>query len=392
MRKISCLLATLFIGAAQASDHLDSAYIDLQPEWDIGDLFLWTGEQTGSPVFLMTFNPLTTHMNDTRAIKLDEKAVYQFKVDTDGDFRADLAYKFTVIGDQQEQGLVVRKSNGKSAMSDTSEDGGDTQTIATGKTSVAGGDVKVITGKNGELVFVGPRQDPFFFDFRTVESPAALDLRFALGADGLPSDGSAANTFGPTNMTVVAIEVPELKGKKFSAWATTSQGGKQVDRCGRASITAIFAVNTPPGRNPAKYPNKNPKPEAKPPLANVPKQIYNTRRPVDDVENYRDMFYDRLVQLQSNNDDAEKLAEFFLPDVLDYDPTSPMGYPNGRNLKEDAVYITLDMINPFLFYDKDTYQFPAENQQKLSANFPYAASPVLFPPKYEQAVKKINGQ
>lgn len=386
------LTTLLLMTSVSASDHLDSAYIDEHPEWDIGDLFIWTGAQTESPVFLMTFNPLTSFMKASRELRLDPDAVYQFKIDIDGDNEADIAYKVTVIGDNPEQVLVLRKSTGPDARSNTSKEGRYTQTVALGKTSVAGGPVKIIKGRNNELLFVGPRQDPFFFDFRTVESPAALDLRFALGADNLPSDGSAANTFGPTNMTVVAVEVPELKGKKFSAWSTTSVEGAQVDRCGRASITAIFTPNTPPGRNSANYPYSNPDPDKEPPLQTAPKQLYNARKPVDDLKNYREMFQYRLVQIQAQKDQIEKLTEFFLPDVLQYDPSKPMGYPNGRNLVEDAVFLTLNMINPFLHYDTSTYQFPAENPQELSINFPYAASPVFFPPAYKQPVAEMNSQ
>ncbi|MDX1555068.1 MAG: DUF4331 family protein [Xanthomonadales bacterium] len=400
MKIRSGLFALLLATSANASDHLDSEYIDHHPEWDIGDLFLWTGAQTGSPVLLMTFNPLTNHPSATAGLKLDPGAVYQFKIDTDGDIEADIAYKFQVIGDAAEQGLVVMKATGAAARTNTMEEAKDSQTVAVGKTSVAGGPVKVIHGRNGELVFVGPRQDPFFFDFRSVESPAALDLRFALSADNLPSDGSAANTFGPTNMTVVAIEVPELKGKKFSAWSTTSVHGEQVDRCGRASITAIFTPNAPPGRNPDNYPYRNPYPQPdcecandEPPPQDTPKQVYNTRRPVNDIENYREMFLYRLKQIQAPEDKLEQLLGMFLPDVLEYDPSQqPMAYPNGRNLYEDAVFITLNEINPFLEYDNVTYEFPARNPQKLSDNFPYAAAPVFFPEPYKQPVETMESQ
>jgi hypothetical protein len=380
-------VALMIVASANASDHLDSAYIDHHPQWDIGDFFLWTGDETGSPVFLMTFNPLTRFMEDTKKLMLDPDAVYQFKIDTNGDFKADIAYKITVTGSDPQQLVVLRKSTGADAQTNDSIEGRNSQSVAIGKTSVAGGPVRVIKGRNDELLFVGPRQDPFFFDFRSVESPAALDLRFALSSDNLPSDGSAANTFGPTNMTIVAVEVPELKGKSFRAWSTTSVEGKQVDRCGRASITAIFIPNTPPGRNPERYKYSNPDPEKKPPLQDVPKQIYNTRDPVDDVEKYSEMFKTRLEQVQTEEKKLNDLVKFFLPDVLEYNPDKPMGYPNGRDLNEDAVFITLNIINSFLSYDEDTYQFPAENPQELSTNFPYAASPVFFPPPYKQQVK-----
>jgi len=331
-------------------------YIDEHPMLDIGDLFLWTGEQTGSPVFMMTFNPLTNTKSNTSQLQLDPEAVYQFKIDTDGDFVADIAYKITIIGNGPQQGMVLRKSTGKDALTEVSENGRYTETIATGKTSIAGGPVTVVEGLSNELLFVGPRRDPFFFDFRSVESPAALDLRFALSGDDLPSDGSAANTFGPTNMTIVALEVPELKGKKFSAWSTTSVHGEQADRCGRASITAIFTPNTPPGRNYNQYPWRNPNndpdnPPAIPPV-DLPKQVYNRTKPVDDLKNYAEMFSYRLQQLQTDEDDIYSLVEFFLPDVLEYDPAQALAYPNGRNLVEDAVFWTLLKINPFLTYDE----------------------------------------
>lgn len=390
MKVFLCFIFTFFLTLANASDHLDSKYLDQHPMWDIGDLFVWTGTQTGGPVLLMTFNPLTGLIKGTRELRLDPEALYQFKIDTNGDFKADIAYQIKVIGKGPEQGLVLRKATGIDALGNHSIDGRDTQTVATGKSSIAGGPVKVIQGMNDELFFVGPRRDPFFFDFRSVESPAALDLRFALSSDNLPSDGSAANTFGPTNMTIVAIEIPELKGKKFSVWGTVAVHGEQVDRSGRAGITAIFTPNTPPGRNPERYPWGSPyyskqKSHEKSPQ-DTPKQVYNTTNPVDDVKNYSDMFRYRLEQLQTTKDRIDPLLSFFLPDVLEYDPSKPMGYPNGRNLREDAVFWTIQTINPFLTYDEKAHEFPAESTQKLSTNFPYAASPVFFPPPWQQPV------
>ncbi|MEH6611745.1 MAG: DUF4331 family protein [Halioglobus sp.] len=400
MKVILCLVILSLVSVVRASDHLDSSYMDVHPMWDIGDFFLWTGAQTGSPVFLMTFNPLTNQIASTRDLQLDEHALYQFKIDTDGDYKADIAYKISIIGSGPEQGVILRKATGADAETNESEDGLHTQTVAIGKSSVAGGPVKVIKGRNEELFFVGPRQDPFFFDFRSVESPAALDLRFALSGDNLPSDGSAANTFGPTNMTVIAVEIPELKGKAFSAWGTSAYKGEQVDRCGRASITAIFTPNSPPGRNLNSYPwrNKYMDPGVKPPMdpkdppQDVPKQIYNATKPVNDVANYRKMFQYRLEQVQTDEKEVERLLGVFLPDVLGYDPSRTMGYPNGRDLVEDAVYWTIAAINPFLAYDEDKYQFPAENPQKLSTNFPYAASPVFFPPHWKQPVEVQQGR
>ncbi len=344
------------------SDHKDSAFIDQHPMVDIGDFFLWPGE-SGGPVFMISLNPLTDpDPRITREIHLDAKAVYEFKIDLDGDHVADLSYKITVEGDVYKQHVTLRKAHGPDAVSNKPV--GDV--IANGHSTPYGaGQADVIYGTSGEKLFVGPRQDPFFFDFRGLISPVSDDLRFALSADGLPTDGSAQDTFGPTNVTIVALEVPDLKGKKIGAWSVTSHAhdGKAFDRAGRASITAIFLPNPPTGRNPKCYP-----------YGGQTKQTYNETEPVNDRENYGKMFRYRLQQIQAD----KSWADFFLPDILTYDPSHPQEYPNGRNLVEDAVFWMIVKLNSFCFIPipaPSDPPFPRLNPQPLLKAFPYALPP-----------------
>ncbi len=373
MRAITVVLILLLAGNVFASDHLDSQYLDELPRLDIGDLFVWTGRETNSPVFLISLNPLTLGEQPVEKLLLDPHALDEFKIDTDNDYRADIAYKLSVSGNAHPQEIVLYRAIGAEA-EDNTLNKGTMSVIAKGQTTIPGKEPSVVSGGGGELLFVGARQDPFFFNFEKIESPVALDLRFALGADGLPSDGTAKNTFGPTNIAAIVLEVPELRGKKFGMWATTSIGGEQVDRCGRASITAIFIPNTPPGRNPEYYTYNNPRKPGSQDPQDRPKQIYNTTRPAEDRENYGDLFRKRLRQLQASN--VEELVAFFLPDIQGYDPTQQMGYPNGRNLEEDAVFWTIKKINPFLA--PEGTPLPYRNTQPLSDRFPYAAVPVDF--------------
>lgn len=344
------------------SDHKDSQFVDSRPMIDIGDFFLWPGE-SGGPVFMISLNPLTNpDPRITREIHLDAKAVYEFKIDLDGDAVADLSYKIRVEGDVPTQRVTLRKAHGPDAASNKPV--GDE--IAHGESTAYGaGDVNVIYGAGGEKLFVGPRQDPFFFDFRGLISPVSDDLRFALSADGLPTDGSAQDTFGPTNVTIIALEVPDLKGREMGAWSVTSlaEDGKAFDRAGRASITAIFLPNPPTGRNPKSYP-----------YGGEIKQVYNETLPADDRENYGKMFRYRLQQIQAD----ESLADFFLPDILTYDPSHPQEYPNGRNLVEDAVFWMIVKLNPFCFIPipaPSDPPFPRLNPQALLKTFPYALPP-----------------
>ena len=361
MRLFVLAILLFSMNQVRASDHLDSEYIDHYPELDIGDLFVWTSENSGDPVFMISLNPLTEPGAATDTLRLDPDALYEFKIDTNDDDKADLAYKINVSGSKQEQTVVMRKATGSNAMNNYPM--GDI--VATGKSSSANGDPRIINGDNGEKLFVGPSQDPFFFNFMSVESPVALDLRFALGNDGLQSDGSADSTFGPTNITAIVLEVPELKDDAFGAWATTSINGEQQDRCGRASVTAIFLPNTPTGRNPTLYPYGDPL-----------KQTYNTTRPQNDRRDYLKPFEYRLGQVQVSEDSISAIGEFYLPDIQGYDPGEKMGYPNGRNLVEDTVYWTLAYINPFMAVTDTSLHLPQTNPQKLRDRFPYVAPTV----------------
>ena len=353
------------------SDHKDSPYVDSHPMIDIGDFFLWPGE-SGGPVFMISLNPLTDpDPRISSEIHLDAKAVYEFKVDLDGDAVADISYKITVEGNVPTQRVTMRKAHGADAVSNKPVG----EVIATGESTAYGAaEATVIMGPNGEKLFVGPRQDPFFFDFRGLISCVADDLRFALSSDGLPTDGSAQDTFGPTNMTIVALEVPDLKGKKIGAWGVTSNqdDGKALDRAARAAVTAIFLPEPPTGRNPDCYPYGE------------LKQPYNETLPVDDVKNYGEAFRYRLRQIQAD----ESWAEFFLPDILTYDPSQPQAYPNGRNLVEDAVFWTIVQLNPFCYIPAASDPpFPRSNPQELLRTFPYA-----LPPTTSYPYMKLSGK
>ena len=114
----------MFADLAIASDHKDSPYTRANPEADIGDAFLFLGDQTGGLVMAFTLNPLSGSgmdgTNPTSEIKLDQELTYIFKLDTDNDLRADLAYKIKatdVPGETQKQEIAIRRASGAEAVS-----------------------------------------------------------------------------------------------------------------------------------------------------------------------------------------------------------------------------------------------------------------------------------
>lgn len=222
----------LVVGWAWASDHLDSPLTHFDPTIDIGDTFAFSGNN--GFVLSMSFNPLSD-AEKSGTMKLDPRALYEFKIDTDGDFIADLAYKLSVAADGagQVQTLTLRRATGADAQSNEAVG----EVVIEGRSSAVG-EIHV-NGGGGIKLFVGPRQDPFFFNFKGVESRTATALRYALSADKLPTDGTSANTFGPTNVTLLVLEVPDLP-QTFIIWGTSSRSGLQLDRAGLSSNTAIF--------------------------------------------------------------------------------------------------------------------------------------------------------
>jgi hypothetical protein len=324
------------------SDHTDAPTTDANPRLDIGDLFVFAGER--GLVLAISVNPLTDPSR-TDALRLDPDGLYEFKIDTDGDALPDVNYKVVVVGDGAVQQMTLLRATGDAAV--PSDRGG--EVVLTGVTS-AGADVAVAESADGVRLYVGPRQDPFFFNFVGVDTPLANTFRDALNGDGLRNEGSSGNTFAPTNVTAIVLEIP-MPATPVAIWSVTSHEGHRIDRCGAPSISAIFLPTT----------------TAAAPFKDL-HDAFNLCDPVDDVERFVWVFR-RTLEFYGSD---PALAERYLPDVLRFDPTQPTGYPNGRGLVEDPVYAQIKRINP----DADPPVGPDTNPLPFLSTFPYLTAPV----------------
>jgi len=372
----------LVAGVAVASDHKDSPYTRDNPAADIGDVFIFQGPETGGLTMVFTVNPLSgapdpdSPPSDT--IKLDPAYVYQFKLDTDGDARADIAYKLRaedIPGEPQKQRITLRMASGAEARAN----GWQGDVIAEGFTTALNAPLEVATGKAGELLFAGVRRDPFFFDFTDVQAPTELAIRQALGAgDNLPAEPSSILAFGKTDMTVVVLEVPMLPDlRQAGFWVVVADdNGTAVDRMGRTGVQGIFLVDPPPGRNEEQY---LPRDRAKYPTIGDLNNAYNSTAPADDLALYGDQFAYRFAQLEMESDRIDERVEFYLPDILRWDADAdPRAYPHQRSLREDSVYWTIENVNPFLYPPEPERGkiLPRYSDQPLSDRFPYVAASV----------------
>lgn len=374
--------ALVFALPATASDHRDAPYTQMNPMSDIGDSFLFQGAQTGGLTMSYTLNPLSgsgapgTLGSDE--IKLDPALIYMFKIDTDDDAVADVVYKVKVAnidGESQRQSLTLRRATGQDARTNR----WDGDVLGTGFTTALNTALEVTNGSNGELLFVGPRRDPFFFDFTTVQAPAALAIKQALaGGDNLPAAPTSLGAFGVSDMTLISLEVPELADIALNYWVMVSDdGGNVVDRMGRAGVQGIFFVDPPVGYNKDHYLPV----DKQYPTVGAFNDAYNAADPDVGLSQFGEQFHFSFERLEVESDALSDKVTFYAPDMIRWDPSQPAGYPNGRSYAEDAIFWTIKDINPFYYAAPDSF-LPRSSDQPLQMDkFPYAA------PSINQAYK-----
>jgi aconitase A len=100
------------------------------------------------------------------------------------------------------------------------------------------------------------------------------------------------------------------------------------------------------------------------------KDTFNRIEPTRDQELFTKKFADILESFGYSPENAQQVALTLLPDILDYDYSSPEGYRNGRKLTDDIIDIQLALLtNGRVTTDK------VEPHQDLLATFPYLGSP-----------------
>jgi hypothetical protein len=226
------------------------------------------------------------------------EALYELKIDADGDAVADIAYRvrFSVFG-YGAQTAIVRRVDGPQATG-TGDDG---RVIVNGAPVSVGREAKV-TEAGGIRFFAGWRSDPFFCDVEGAKN----NLQF-----------TGDDFFADKDVCSIALEVPNsaLGTKELRLWARTlvlGDGGDwvQVERGARPAQAVILVEE---------------------------KDAYLAGEPADD-DRFLAAFAHALEHTGGYTPaEAKRVAGTLLPDVLPYDPTRPASFPdNGRTLTDDA--------------------------------------------------------
>lgn len=322
------------------ADHLDSPFVSINGKVDITDLYVFHPPPTGTQdltktVLVLNINPLTPHgINPS----FSRDAIYQFKVDTNGDARADII--FTV------DFRVKPFPNGTQLTF-----------VSRGSTLIGIGATGAPFPLNGGgQAFAGLRDDPFFFD---------LLAFLGLHPFGAPE---AADTFKDFNVSSIVLEVPTSSlGTSVGVWATVSMPDGnghffQVDRMGRPAINTVF-------------------------IPKEKKNLFNSTQPSKDQANFLSNVTGVLVALDSRTTAAEAdgLAKVLLPDILTADLSKPTGFVNpnpppllnGRNLADDVIDVELQVVTGLLFGRDPLIKGDGVNSNDIAFlnTFPYLAEP-----------------
>lgn len=268
----------------------------------------------------------------TTAEPFSTEALYEFRIDTDGDAVADITYQvcFSTSGGGSQTATVRRVEGAQAVGTDV---GGQ---VIVAAAPVSTGRNAQVTAAGGYRFFAGWRSEPFFFDTRG----AMNNMQF-----------TGEDFFADKDVCSIVLEVPNsiLGRRRVGLWARTLKdaGGVwvQADR-GALPLQVAFLVGEE-------------------------RDAYLAGEPAEDS---------RFVAVFAHGfehaggytpEEARGLAESLLPDMLSYDPTRPASFPgNGRALTDDAgdVFLTV-LTNGRVTGEK------IRAHSDLLADFPYVGPP-----------------
>jgi hypothetical protein len=320
------------------------------PEWgfprgdarlDLTDLYAFPKPgDAGKSILIMNVHPSAGENppGPTTADPFAPEALYELKIDTNGDAVADIAYRvrFSSSG-AGSQAVTLRRVEGAQATG--AADGG--QAIFEAAPVSSGRDALVTTAGDYRL-FAGWRSDPFFFDRRG----ALNNLQF-----------TGDDFFADLDVCSIVLELPNsaLGGKEVGLWHRTlvaaDDPGRewvQVERGARPlQLFLVLGLDT------------------------AERDAYLTGEPADDVR-FLAAFAHALEHTGGYTpQEAKRVAGTMLPEVLHYDPTRPASFPaSGRTLTDDAVDAFLSTLtNGKVTGDK------VGPHRDLLAEFPYLGAP-----------------
>lgn len=226
----------LLVKRSLASDHQDTADVELNPSMDMTDVYAFPGSSAGRVALVLNSWALLTPAEAAPGVtSFDDNLLYQFKIDNTGDAQEDRVIQVTFHGSGSDQTVEVRGPMAPPVI------GAMRNTVSTSSPSVTGKVATVLGSGDGMQVFAGARQDPFYIDLeqffriipdrKPVTGPLSM-LPDTATAGSFRAPGAAVDILGgtgghPFNVLSIVIELPasQLRGAtdKIGVWGTISR-------------------------------------------------------------------------------------------------------------------------------------------------------------------------
>ncbi|HYA98594.1 MAG TPA: DUF4331 family protein [Ktedonobacteraceae bacterium] len=316
-------LETAGITALDELTHLDASNtntIDWHTNLNITDLYVFRkpGDKHKT-ILIMNVNPMPPKLADA----FDSTALYEFRIDTNGDAVADIAFRITFSDfEHGKQEATVRYATGTQAASD-----GNSGEIIIAHAPVSFDEHANVTEAGSYKFFAGIRSDPFFFDLMGF----CNNSRF-----------TGNDYFTDKEVFGIVLEVPNNalgEQSKVGIWSRVlwshHEDWLQVARLGLPLVNILFNTSQQ-------------------------KDLFNHTEPDKQKALFLDSFVALLESLGHSAAQAQQIALIFLPDILQYDYSNEQGFFNGRKLTDDVVdsvlnlvtggKVTTDMVGPHTDY------------------------------------------
>lgn len=211
-------------GVRQAigSDHVDTAEVELSPTLDLNDVYVFPGSTDGRIVMVMDVASPTNALG-RNVPRFDPNALYQFKIDTNGDAKEDRVIQilFDDMTDGTQRVSVLGPAAPVNAAGDTT---GMLNRLVAGPVLQGsfGGSFGTATAMQ---VFTGQRDDPFYLDFEqfvqivpdrrpatflnNVDKDNRMPTAFCGTAAPFDTSCTPKDIFQGANTLSIVIEMPE---------------------------------------------------------------------------------------------------------------------------------------------------------------------------------------
>jgi hypothetical protein len=226
----------LLVKRSLASDHQDTADVELNPSMDMTDVYAFPGASADRIALVLNSWALLTPAEAQPGVtSFDDNLLYQFKIDNTGDAQEDKVIQVTFHGAGSDQTVEVRGPMAPPVI------GAMRNTVADVAPALSGKVATILGSSDGMQLFAGPRQDPFYIDLeqffriipdrKPVTGPLSM-LPDSATASSFRAPGAAVDILGgaggqPFNVLSIVIELPssQLRGStdRIGIWGTISR-------------------------------------------------------------------------------------------------------------------------------------------------------------------------